>query len=92
MLDLPRPGPRLDATYWERDVEKFKEYPTLEPLKRPCGDCAGVSMYGELSKSLRQLKPELREAVLRTWDCHNAHARGCAGARKVANGEQEPVP
>lgn len=83
---------KLDEAYWARDVKKFKEFPRLEPLPKPCGDCAGVSLYGALARSLRHVSPELREEVLAKWDCHNAHARGCAGARKVANGEEEPVP
>lgn len=57
--------------------------PAIEPLKKPCHDCAVVTgFYGEYADGLAKEPADVQNRVMDTWFCHNACNRGCAGIRE----------
>jgi hypothetical protein len=67
-----------DDEYWKMIAQGRK----VEPLKKPCGDCAiTTGFYLEYAEMLRKQPIEIQNKVLDTWYCHNSCNRGCAGIR-----------
>lgn len=65
--------------------------PALNPLGKPCHDCAvECNFYKEFSDALAQ-QPEhiIREASAR-WFCHNQRDRACRG--NINNIERQSTP
>lgn len=67
--------------YWLNMIGDPRCFPVIPPLAQECGECPANDMYAELSESLSEQPPEIQEAILARWFCHNAPMRGCAGVR-----------
>jgi hypothetical protein len=65
--------------------------PDLEPLEKPCGDCAVTcGFYLEISQALAREPAEVQDSVKKKWFCHNHSDRACRGnwdylARRAPN-------
>lgn len=90
-----RPSGEEWARYWTRyfrdQVEAEADLLSLLPLPAPCGDCAVIGcLYMEHARELAKQPVDVRRAVLRTWNCHNATDRSCRGAWDVAMEGEAP--
>lgn len=74
--------PRIDTVEDEKDFwESRAARAPLTPLDKPCHDCAVTSgFYGEIVAKLEEQPREIRDAVCRSWFCHNKGNRSCRGA------------
>lgn len=65
-----------ELEYWD----SVSEGETLEPLSKPCRDCAVVNgFYREYAERLGQQSKDTVKAVSLRWYCHNRTNRACAG-------------
>ncbi len=66
--------------YWQQASQRGR---IVEPLKRPCGDCAiTTGYYVEHAESLSKQPQQIQDAVLDRWFCHNNCNRACKGVRE----------
>lgn len=69
--------------YWKSQASMGE---VVEPLSKPCHDCAiTTGYYVSHAESLAKQPEETQKAVLEKWFCHNACNRGCKGVRNYLN-------
>lgn len=68
-----------EENYWKSQASMGQK---VEPLSKPCGDCAiSTGYYVDHAESLSRQPEETQKAVLEKWFCHNDCNRGCKGVR-----------
>lgn len=71
-----------EEEYWENFANNNK----VEPLNKPCGDCAiTTGFYLPYAEQLKKQPKEVQDKVADTWFCHNNCNRGCGGLREFLN-------
>ena len=67
---------------WDYAIHSGK----LEPLKKPCKDCAITTGFYLDHADLLKLEPiEIQTKILDNWFCHNNCKRACAGLVEYLN-------
>lgn len=73
-----------EEEYWDN----MAKTPKVEPLTKPCGDCAlTTGFYIPYAKNLKKQPKEVQDKVADSWFCHNNCNRGCAGLREFLKTE-----
>ena len=64
----------------EYDFDFILSASILEPLQKPCHDCAVVcGLYTELTHELAKKSLQYQHDISIRWDCHNHRTRACRG-------------
>jgi len=66
--------------YFENMINRDKDFPVLQPLEKPCHDCAVTcGFYLPLSEELKTKSKLIQKKVSEKWYCHNNSKKACRG-------------
>lgn len=73
-------GDEFSTEYWLRHMELDNGRPVLEPMPKPCHDCAVLGgLYYDLAVSLQKQSDDIKKRCSETWFCHSDPRRACRG-------------